>query len=97
MAKFDPRGRKIKILATLGPASRSPEMIEKLLLGIDVPGWPTVVVSIMFFSGVQLLFIGILGEYLARVYEEVKGRPPYVVAEVVTPARPAADVREAQG
>ena len=32
MAKFDPRGRKIKILATLGPASRSPEMIEKLLL-----------------------------------------------------------------
>ena len=72
-------------------------VIEKLLLGIDVPGWPTVVVSIMFFSGVQLLFIGILGEYLARVYEEVKGRPPYVVAEVVTPARPAADVREAQG
>ncbi len=58
-------------------------VIEKLVLGVDVPGWPTVVVSIMFFSGVQLLFIGILGEYLARVYEEVKGRPPYVVAEVV--------------
>ena len=37
----------------------------------------------MFFSGVQLLFIGILGEYLARVYDEVKGRPPYIVAEVV--------------
>ncbi|HEY9191365.1 MAG TPA: glycosyltransferase family 2 protein [Methyloversatilis sp.] len=58
-------------------------VVEKMLLGVDVPGWPTVVVSIMFFSGVQLLFIGILGEYLARVYEEVKGRPPYVVAEVV--------------
>lgn len=58
-------------------------MAEKLLFGIDVPGWPTVVVSIMFFAGVQLLFIGILGEYLARVYEEVKGRPAYIVAEVV--------------
>lgn len=58
-------------------------VLKKLMLGIDVPGWPTVVVSIMFFSGVQLLFIGILGEYLARVYEEVKGRPPYVVAEIV--------------
>lgn len=58
-------------------------MAEKMLFGVDVPGWPTVVVSIMFFSGVQLLFIGILGEYLARVYEEVKGRPPYIVAEVV--------------
>jgi glycosyltransferase involved in cell wall biosynthesis len=57
-------------------------VVEKLLFGVDVPGWPTVVVSIMFFAGVQLLFIGVLGEYLARVYEEVKGRPPYVIAEV---------------
>jgi polyisoprenyl-phosphate glycosyltransferase len=57
-------------------------VIEKMIFGVQVPGWPTVVVSIMFFSGVQLLFIGILGEYLARVYEEVKGRPPYLVAEV---------------
>ncbi|RZI80306.1 MAG: glycosyltransferase [Rubrivivax sp.] len=47
-----------------------------------VPGWPTIVASIMFFSGVQLLFIGILGEYLARVYDEVKGRPTYLVADV---------------
>lgn len=64
-------------------------VVEKVVFGIDVPGWPTVVVSIMFFSGVQLLFIGILGEYLARVYEEVKGRPPYVVAEIVRSAQNA--------
>ena len=70
-------------LSTLAFAYGLYIVIEKTLLGVDVPGWPTVVVSIMFFSGVQLLFIGILGEYLARVYEEVKGRPPYVVAEVV--------------
>lgn len=60
-------------------------IIDKLFFHESVPGWPTVVASIMFFSGVQLLFIGILGEYLARVYDEVKGRPPYIVAEVVPP------------
>lgn len=57
------------------------ELLRKLIFGVNVPGWPTVVVSIMFFSGVQLMFIGILGEYLARVFEEVKGRPTYLVAE----------------
>ncbi|HWT28280.1 MAG TPA: glycosyltransferase family 2 protein [Methylophilaceae bacterium] len=61
-------------------------VIDKLFFHESVPGWPTVVASIMFFSGVQLLFIGILGEYLARIYDEVKGRPPYIVAEVVEPA-----------
>jgi glycosyltransferase involved in cell wall biosynthesis len=71
------------LLSTVAFAYGLYEVIEKLLFGVDVPGWPTVVVSIMFFSGVQLLFIGILGEYLARVYDEVKGRPPYIVAEVV--------------
>jgi glycosyltransferase involved in cell wall biosynthesis len=56
-------------------------IIEDWFYGHDVPGWPTVVVSIMFLSGLQLLFIGIVGEYLARVFEEVKGRPTYLVAE----------------
>ncbi|MBF5040222.1 glycosyltransferase family 2 protein [Methylophilus sp. 13] len=61
-------------------------VIDALFFHESVPGWPTVVASMMFLSGVQLLFIGVLGEYLARVYDEVKGRPPYIVAEVVTPA-----------
>ncbi|HEY8117770.1 MAG TPA: glycosyltransferase family 2 protein [Methylophilaceae bacterium] len=60
-------------------------VLDKLFFHESVPGWPTVIASIMFFSGVQLLFIGILGEYLARIYDEVKGRPPYIVAEVVPP------------
>lgn len=55
---------------------------DKLWHGVSVPGWPTIVASIMFFSGVQLLFIGILGEYLARVYDEVKGRPSFLVADL---------------
>jgi len=56
--------------------------VETLVLGNPVPGYPTVVVSVMFFSGVQLLSLGVLGEYLGRVYEEVKRRPLYVVADV---------------
>ena len=47
----------------------------------EVPGWPTVVVSLMFFSGVQLLSIGILGEYIGRIFTEVKQRPVYLLRE----------------
>ncbi|MEZ0232860.1 MAG: glycosyltransferase family 2 protein [Methylophilaceae bacterium] len=60
-------------------------VIDKLFFHESVPGWPSVIASIMFFSGVQLLFIGILGEYLARIYDEVKGRPSYIVSEVIKP------------
>lgn len=68
-------------------------VIDKMFFHESVPGWPTVVASMMFFAGVQLLFIGVLGEYLARVYEEVKARPPYLVAEVVKPKTKASEVQ----
>ena len=58
-------------------------LIKTLIYGTDVPGFPTLVISVMFFAGVQLLSLGILGEYLGRVYEEVKGRPLFLVAEEV--------------
>ncbi len=45
-----------------------------------VPGWATLATSMMFFSGVQLLSIGILGEYVGRIFDEVKQRPIYIVA-----------------
>lgn len=57
-------------------------VLDKLIYNEDVPGWPTVVASIMFFSGVQLLFIGVLGEYLARVFDEVKSRPNYLISRI---------------
>lgn len=44
-------------------------VFDKLFLDESIPGWPTVVVSIMFFSGIQLISIGMLGEYLARAGE----------------------------
>ncbi|MES2089504.1 MAG: glycosyltransferase family 2 protein [Pseudomonadota bacterium] len=63
-------------------------VVDYLFFSESVPGWPTIVASIMFFSGVQLLFIGILGEYLARVFDEVKGRPAYLVADITPSTGP---------
>ena len=55
--------------------------VETLLFGNRVGGWPTLAASVMLFSGVQLLSIGILGEYIGRIYEEVKQRPVYLLAQ----------------
>jgi glycosyltransferase involved in cell wall biosynthesis len=56
-------------------------MLKTLTYGTDVPGFPTLIISVMFFAGVQLISLGVLGEYLGRMYEEVKGRPLFLVAE----------------
>lgn len=58
-------------------------VIRTLIYDADVPGFPSLIVSIMFFAGIQLVTLGIIGEYLARIYEEVKGRPLFVVAEEI--------------
>ncbi len=54
-------------------------LMEYFVYGANVPGWATLVCSVMFFSGVQLLSIGILGEYVGRIFDEVKQRPVYIV------------------
>jgi glycosyltransferase involved in cell wall biosynthesis len=58
-------------------------VVETFIYGNNVPGWATLVTSMMFFSGVQLLSIGILGEYVGRIFDEVKQRPVYLVASEV--------------
>lgn len=50
-----------------------------LIFGADLPGFPTLVVAIMFLGGIQLLSVGILGEYIARIFTEVKQRPKYLL------------------
>ena len=56
-------------------------IVKTLILGIDVPGYPSLIVAITFFSGVQLISLGVIGEYLGRVFAEVKNRPLFVVRE----------------
>jgi glycosyltransferase involved in cell wall biosynthesis len=56
-------------------------VFEHFYWGMSVPGYATLIVSIVFFSGVQLLALGILSAYIARIYEEVKQRPLYLIRE----------------
>jgi polyisoprenyl-phosphate glycosyltransferase len=58
-------------------------LVRTLVFGADVPGFPSLIISVMFFSGVQLISLGVIGEYLGRVYEEVKARPLYILADSV--------------
>lgn len=57
--------------------------LETLIWGADIPGWTTLSVAIFFLGGIQLISIGVLGEYVGRIFEEVKGRPGHIVAEVM--------------
>jgi glycosyltransferase involved in cell wall biosynthesis len=56
-------------------------VIRTVLFGVDLPGYASIMVAVLFLGGVQLVSLGVLGEYLGRVYEEVKGRPLYLVRE----------------
>lgn len=61
------------------------ELLHTLLFGNPVSGWPTLSVAITFLGGVQLLSVGILGEYIGRIFDEVKQRPTYLVRRVSQP------------
>jgi polyisoprenyl-phosphate glycosyltransferase len=56
-------------------------MFEVLFYGVAVPGYPSVVVGLMVLGGVQLVMIGIMGEYIGKILSELKARPVYFVAE----------------
>ena len=59
-------------------------IFEKLFLGIDVPGYATIIALILIFSCIQLFCIGIIGEYVGRTFEQSKDRPVYVAKEVLS-------------
>jgi glycosyltransferase involved in cell wall biosynthesis len=67
------------------------------LFGQAVPGWASTVVPLYFLGGIQLLSIGIIGEYLARVYAEVKGRPRYFIEKTVPESAAVSESHETDG
>ncbi|WOJ89266.1 glycosyltransferase family 2 protein [Methylocapsa polymorpha] len=56
-------------------------LTRTLIFGVDVPGYASLIVSITFFAGIQLLSLGIIGEYIGRIFAEVKRRPLYLIEE----------------
>ena len=58
-------------------------VFKTLIFGIDLPGYASIVSIILFFSGINLIGLGILGEYLGRVFIEVKQRPVYLIKEKI--------------
>ena len=56
-------------------------LLNTLISGADVPGYPSLMVAISFFAGVQLITLGVIGEYVGRIFTEVKRRPLFLIAE----------------
>ena len=73
-------GASISLLAFVYIVVR---LLRTAIYGIDVPGYESIIVTILFLGGMQLLTLGIIGDYLGRVFNEVKGRPLYVVRAAV--------------
>jgi polyisoprenyl-phosphate glycosyltransferase len=67
------------VLAMLGFLYGAAIIVDHLVFGNPVSGWTTIVVCLLLFCGIQLISIGVIGEYVGRVFEEVKQRPVYVV------------------
>jgi glycosyltransferase involved in cell wall biosynthesis len=57
--------------------------IKTLVLGVELPGYASIMVTIFFFCGVQLCSIGVLGEYIAKIFNEVKQRPKYIIDQKI--------------
>ena len=71
------------ILSALSIAAAIGAIVLKLAGAWEVPGWTSVIFAVTFLGGVQLLTIGVMGEYVSRIHDEVRGRPLYLVQETV--------------
>jgi hypothetical protein len=58
-------------------------IIRTIIFGIEVPGYESIIAIMLFLGGMQLLTLGVIGDYLGRVFTEVKGRPLYVIRDIV--------------
>jgi len=71
------------VIALIATATAVYFLLRTLFFGTDLPGFPSLIVSIMFFSGIQLVSLGLIGEYVGRIFAEVKRRPLYLIGERV--------------
>tara|TARA_B100001059_G_C17823223_1_gene579662 strand:+ start:837 stop:1802 length:966 start_codon:yes stop_codon:yes gene_type:complete len=72
-------GFTISLIATIGVIYI---LLTKIIMGVDYPtGIPTIIILILFFGGANIMAIGVLGEYIGRIYDEVKQRPLYIVSK----------------
>jgi dolichol-phosphate mannosyltransferase len=69
------------LLSALSIAAGIVTIVLKLSGALYVPGWTSLLVAVTFLGGVQLLTIGLMGEYVSRIYDEVRGRPLYLIRE----------------
>ena len=58
-------------------------VLQTLIMGKDVPGYASIIVSVLFVGGIQLLSLGILSEYVSKMYLEIKARPKYIIKEKI--------------
>ncbi len=58
-------------------------MVRKIAWGADLPGYTSIMAAVLFLGGLQILVLGILGEYVGRMHEETKGRPLYVASGLI--------------
>lgn len=58
-------------------------VFETVVFGLVTPGWPSLIIAILFLGGVQLISVGVLGEYIGRIYAEVKHRPLFVIRDKI--------------
>jgi polyisoprenyl-phosphate glycosyltransferase len=81
------------IIASVSLVAGAFFVARTLIYGVDVPGYASLMVAVLFFGGVQLITLGIIGSYIGRIFQEVKRRPLYLVREThgfaATEAKPA--------
>ena len=68
-------------------------VLEKLIVGIDIPGYATLIVLTLLLGGIQLLCIGIIGEYVGKIFQQSKDRPIYIAKSVLTPSEHKTDAK----
>ena len=59
-------------------------VIKTLLMGTDVPGYASMISIVLFLGGIQFITLGVIGEYVGRIFTEVKSRPIYIIEETIS-------------